>query len=275
MHIVLYASEPWHLPAGAVDPQLHHTTSLHGTLADLPRRVVASGPDLVLVRGFDQDEALIDALEKLCTALPGVAVALVCRTPEPALLMRAMQLGVREVIASDDPAVIAAFIARVQARLQGPRNAQVQPGRCIGFMPAKGGDGSTCALANLATEMAKNQSLRLLLIDLSLPFGDLEMFLTKEAGAHDLGGFSDEIERLDGPLLEQMTHHLTPNLHLIHGPQSLDHLLHVTPAYVERLIGITRNHYDYVLIDLGLDAISLSALATLDQLVLVCTMSLP
>lgn len=275
MHIVLYANEPWHLPDAAVDPQLHHMTSLQGTLADLPRRVVASGPDLVLVRGFDQDEALIDALEKLCTALPGVAVALVCRTPEPALLMRAMQLGVREVIASDDPAVIAAFIARVQARLQGPRNAQVQPGRCIGFMPAKGGDGSTCALANLAAEIAKNQSLRLLLIDLSLPFGDLEMFLTKEAGAHDLGGFSDEIERLDGPLLEQMTHHLTPNLHLIHGPQSLDHLLHVTPAYVERLIGITRNHYDYVLIDLGLDAISLSALATLDQLVLVCTMSLP
>jgi pilus assembly protein CpaE len=275
MHIVLYASEPWHLPAGAVDPQLHHTTSLHGTLADLPRRVVASGPDLVLVRGFEQDAALIAALETLCTALPDVAVALVCSTPEPAMLLQAMQAGVREVIASDDKTVIAAFIARVQNRLQGQRATEAQPGRCIGFMPAKSGDGSTCALANLAAEMAKNKSLRLLLIDLSLPFGDLEMFLTKEAGVHDLGGFSDEIDRLDGPLLEQMTHHLTPNLHMIHGPQSLDHLLHVTPAYVERLIGITRNHYDYVLIDLGLDAISLSALAALDQLVLVCTMSLP
>jgi pilus assembly protein CpaE len=275
MHIVLYANEPWHLPDAAVDPQLHHTTSLQGTLADLPRRVVASGPDLVLVRGFEHDEALIGALEKLCIALPGVAVALVCASPEPAMLLRAMQAGVREVIASDDQAVIAAFIARVQARLQGPRTNEVQPGRCIGFMPAKGGDGCTCALANLAAEMAKTPSLRLLLIDLSLPFGDLEMFLTKEAGAHDLGGFSDEIDRLDGPLLEQMAHHLTPNLHMIHGPQSLDHLLHVTPAYVERLIGITRNHYDYVLIDLGLDAISLSALATLDQLVMVCTMSMP
>ena len=275
MHIVLYANEPWHLPDAAVDPLLHHTTSLQGTLADLPRRVVASGPDLVLVRGFEADQAQIDALETLCTALPGVAVALVCSTPEPDLLMRAMQAGIREVVASDDPAVIAAVISRVHSRLQSQRTTEVTPGRCIGFMPAKGGDGSTCALANLATEMAKNHSLRLLLIDLSLPFGDLEMFLTKEAGAHDLGGFSDEIDRLDGPLLEQMTHHLTPNLHMIHGPQSLDHLLHVTPAYVERLIGITRNHYDYVLIDLGLDAISLSALAALDQLVLVCTMSLP
>jgi len=275
MHIVLYANEPWHLPDAAVDPLLHHTTSLQGTLADLPRRVVACGPDLVLVRGFEQSEALISALETLCAALPGVAVALVCSAPEPALLMRAMQAGVREVIASDDKTVIAAVISRVHSRLQSQRTTEVTPGRCIGFMPAKGGDGSTCALANLATEMAKNHSLRLLLIDLSLPFGDLEMFLTKEAGAHDLGGFSDEIDRLDGPLLEQMTHHLAPNLHMIHGPQSLDHLLHVTPAYVERLIGITRNHYDYVLIDLGLDAISLSALAMLDQLVLVCAMSLP
>jgi pilus assembly protein CpaE len=275
MHIVLYANEPWHLPDAAVDPLLHHTTSLQGTLADLPRRVVACGPDLVLVRGFEADQAQIDALETLCTALPGVAVALVRSTPEPDLLIRAMQAGVREVIASDDKTVIAAVISRVHSRLQSQRTTEVTPGRCIGFMPAKGGDGSTCALANLATEMAKNHSLRLLLIDLSLPFGDLEMFLTKEAGAHDLGGFSDEIDRLDGPLLEQMTHHLAPNLHMIHGPQSLDHLLHVTPAYVERLIGITRNHYDYVLIDLGLDAISLSALAMLDQLVLVCAMSLP
>lgn len=275
MHIVLYAHEAWLLPAGAVEPQMHHTTSLHGALSDLPRRVLASGPDLVLVRGFEQDDALTATLEKLCSALPGVAVALVCSKPEPALLMRAMQAGVREVIASDDKAVIAALIARVQARLQDPRTPPAQPGRCIGFMPAKGGDGSTSALANLAAEMAKNPSLRLLLIDMSLPFGDLEMFLTKEAGVHDLGGFIDEIDRLDGPLLEQMTHHLTPQLHLIHGPPSLERLLHVTPGYVERLIGITRNHYDYVLIDLGLDAISLNALALLDQLVLVCSMSLP
>ena len=275
MHIVLYASEPWHLPDGAVDPQQHHVTSLQGTLADLPKRVVASGPDLVLVRGFEQEESLIDALESLCTSLPGVAITLVRSTPEPAMLMRAMRAGVREVLASDDKAVIAAVIERAKNRLQGQRTPEATTGRCIGFMPAKGGDGCTCALANLAVEMAKNQNLRLLLIDLSLPFGDLEMFLTKEVGAHDLGGFSEEIERLDGPLLEQMTHHLTPNLHMIHGPQSLDHLLHVTPPYVERLIGITRNHYDYVLIDLGLDAISLSALALLDQLVLVCAMSLP
>lgn len=275
MHIVLYAHEAWLLPAGAVEPQMHHTTSLQGALGDLPRRVLASGPDLVLVRGFEQDDALTATLEKLCTALPGVAVALICSKPEPALLMRAMQAGVRKVIASDDNAVIAALIARVQARLQDPRTPPAQPGRCIGFMPAKGGDGSTSALANLAAEMAKNPSLRLLLIDMSLPFGDLEMFLTKEAGVHDLGGFIDEIDRLDGPLLEQMTHHLTPQLHLIHGPPSLERLLHVTPGYVERLIGITRNHYDYVLIDLGLDAISLNTLALLDQLVLVCSMSLP
>jgi len=91
MHIVLYANEPWQLPDAAVDPQQHHMTSLHGNLADLPRRVVGSGPDLVLVRGFEHDETLIGALEKLCIALPGVAVALVCAAPEPAMLLRAMQ----------------------------------------------------------------------------------------------------------------------------------------------------------------------------------------
>ena len=158
MHIVLYASEPWHLPDGAVDPQQHHVTSLQGTLADLPKRVVASGPDLVLVRGFEQEESLIDALESLCTSLPGVAITLVRGTPEPAMLMRAMRAGVREVLASDDKAVIAAVIERAKNRLQGQRTPEATTGRCIGFMPAKGGDGCTCALANLAVEMAKKKS---------------------------------------------------------------------------------------------------------------------
>jgi len=280
MHIVLFSSGPWRLPEGNFDARQHHASSLQGSLADLTRRVAASEPDLVLVGGFEQSENLISALESLCAALPEVPVALVCQAPEPDFLMRAMRAGVREVIPSHDQAVICAVIARVQNRLEsqrvGPANAaQVHTGRCIGFMPAKGGDGSTCVLANLATEMAKNQNLRLLLIDLSLPFGDLEMFLTQDIAAHDLAAFSNEIDRLDGPLLEQMTHHLAPNLHLIHSPQKLEQLLRVTPAYIERLIRITQHHYDYVLIDLGLDAISLSALAMLDQLVIVASMSLP
>ena len=275
MNIVFFSPREWSLPEAAIDPLQHQLTRLEGALAELPMRALAVRPDLLLLAGLEPGDALLEVIETLSAALPASAIVLICTTPEPGFLMRAMRAGVREVLSSDAPAVIASVIARAQSRLHVTRASQAPPGRCIGFMPAKGGDGCTCVMANLGAEIAKTPGLRVLLIDLSLPFGDVELFLTSESAAHDLADFSDEIERLDGALLEVMTHHLAPNLHLIHAPQSLAQLLHVTPTYVERLIHIALHHYDYVLIDMGLDAISLSVLELLDQLVVVSTASLP
>jgi pilus assembly protein CpaE len=274
VNIVFFSPREGLLP-NAIDLLEHKLTQLEGTLAELPMRVLACRPDLLLLAGLEPGDALLEVIETINAALPATAIVLICSTPEPGFLMRAMRAGIREVISSDAPAVIASVIGRAQSRLHVTRASQAPPGRCIGFMPATGGDGCTCVMANLGAEIAKSPGLRVLLIDLSLPFGNVELFLTNESAAHDLADFSDEIERLDGALLEVMTHHLAPNMHLIHAPESLSQLLHVTPAYVERLIRIALHHYDYLLIDMGLDAISLRVLELLDQLVVVSTASLP
>ena len=248
---------------------------MQGSLDDLQKRVVASQPDLVLLGGFEQSDALLEKMESLCVALPHAAVVLVCTSPDSGFLMRAMRAGVREVVSPDSPDAIAAVVARAEARLHSSRSTGGKISRCIGVMPAKGGDGASCVAANLATELSQTQNFRVLLIDLSLPFGDVELFLTRETAMHNLADFADEIERLDGALLEGMTHHLAANFHLIQSPQTIDQLLHITPGYVDRLIRIAIAHYDYVLLDLQLDTISLSVLELLDQLVVVTTMNVP
>ncbi len=140
-------------------------------------------------------------------------------------------------------------------------------------MPAKAGDGASAVLANLAAELARNLAARVLVIDLSLPFGDVALFLTSVTMAHDLADLTDETARLDGELLEVMAHHVSPNLHLIAAPLTLDRFLRIQPHDVQRLITLARAQYDHVLIDLGLDAISLSVLDELDTLVLVATLN--
>ena len=274
MHIVFYSSPAGSMPAATFEPQ-DQVTRLQGSLADLQTRVVASQPDLLVLGGFEQNDELLEKMEALCTALPRAAVLLVCANPESGFLLRAMRAGVREVISSDAPDAITAAVARAEVRFLSAPQAGQKINRCIGVMPAKGGDGASCLVANLAAELSQTANLRVLLIDLSLPFGDVELFLTRETAAHNLADFSDEIERLDGALLEGMTHHIATNFHLIPSPQTIDQLLHITPGYVHRLISIAIPHYDYVLLDLQLDTISLSVLELLDQLVVVTTMNVP
>ena len=274
MHIVLFSSQVWPLPVATFEAQ-HQVTRLQGSLDDLQARVVASKPDLVLLGGFEQNEAFLEKMEPLFAALPHAAVLLVCTNPESAFLMRAMRAGVREVISSDAPEAITAAVNRAQAKFHSSRQSASKINRCIGIMPAKGGDGASCVVANLAVQLSQAPSLRVLLIDLSLPFGDVELYLTREVGVHNLADFADEIERLDGALLEGMTSHISSNLHLIQSPQTIDQLMHITPGYVDRLIRIAVQHYNYVLLDLQLDTLSLSVLELLDQLVVVTTMNVP
>jgi len=274
MHIVLFSSQAWTLPAATFEAQ-HQVTALHGALPDMQARVVASKPDLVLLGGFEQSDALLEKMESLCAALPHAAVLLVCTNPESAFLMRAMRAGVREVISSSAPEAITTAVTRAQTKFHSSRQNGVITSRCIGVMPAKGGDGATCVAANLAAQLSQTPSLRVLLIDLSLPFGDVELYLTRETGVHNLADFADEIERLDGALLEGMASHISSNFHLIQSPQTIDQLMHISPGYVDRLIRIAIQHYDYVLLDLQLDTISLSVLELLDQLVVVTTMNVP
>lgn len=274
MHIVLFSNQAWPSPVATFEA-LHQVTHLQGPLDELEARVLASKPDLVLLGGFEQNEALLEKMETLCAALPHTAVLLVCTNPESAFLMRAMRAGVREVISSDAPEAITAAVTRAQAKFQSNRPFGAKNSRCIGFMPAKGGDGASCLAANLAAELSQAANLRVLLIDLSLPFGDVELYLTRGPGLHNLADFADEIERLDGALLEGMTSHISSNFHLIPSPQTIDQLMHISPGYVDRLIRIAMQRYDYVLLDLQLDTLSLSVLELLDQLVLVTTMTVP
>jgi pilus assembly protein CpaE len=274
MHIVLFSNQAWPLPAATFESQ-HRVTALQGALSELQTRVVASQPDLVLLGGFEQTDALLEKMESLCTALPHAAVLLVCTNPESAFLMRAMRAGIREVISSEAPEALTAAVTRAQAKFHSSRQNGAVTSHCIGIMPAKGGDGATCVVANLATQLSQTPSLRVLLIDLSLPFGDVELYLTRETGLHHLADFADEIDRLDGALLEGMTSHISSNFHLIQSPQTIDQLMHISPGYVDRLIRIALQHYDYVLLDLQLDTLSLSVLERLDQLVVVTTMNVP
>lgn len=277
MHIVLYAVNDWQVSDQLFAPQVNRITRIVAPLQQLQEQVVGRSPDVVFVSGFAQNEHLLSCLEQLCQALPTTAIVPHVPNPDPDFLLNLMRTGVREVLTSETPAAVSEGLARVQTRNTPGKTSVLHRARRIAFMSAKGGDGGTCVAANIATALVRDPTQRVLIIDLSLPFGDIEMYLTNKPITHDLADFSEEVARLDSALVDSMVHKLSDNLHLIVSPPSFDKVIHVSPDHVVRLIDAISYDYDFVLIDVGagVDPVSLSVLEKLDLLVVVGTLTVP
>nr|WP_229281525.1 pilus assembly protein CpaB [Chlorobium limicola] len=184
-----------------------------------------------------------------------------------------MRAGVREVIADSASDTLQHVIERAQLRVKG---VSVNRGRVLGFVAAKAGDGCSCIAANLAFAISQQSGNRVLVVDVSLPFGDLDLYLTGRHHAQDLADISSQSDRIDQPLLDSMVQHLSPTLDLIPSPTTFEKIVHIEPERVSELIRIAINFYDYILIDLGnsFDQVGLWVLDRL-ELCIVATPSLP
>ena len=274
MKILLFASLAWPIDDALLDPQQHQIERVKGSLSELIQAASARQPNLVLVTGFEPNSGLLRELESLCAALPQATVVVYEPQIGPGLLMDMMRAGVRDVLTDCQPATVRQVLDRALIRLQ---NAQPFKSKVMGVITVKDGDWGSCVTANLGYALAELSHARVLLMDLSLPFGDLDMYLTDQTDLKDLVDISAEADRLDRSLLESMVHHVTPNLHFIVSPTSFHKVVRVQPEQIKRLVDIASRHYNYVVLDMGtsLDQVCLSVLNQVDEICLVASSILP
>ena len=275
MNIVTYSPHPWDVLDTQLELGQYQFAQLVGELKDMVRKLSAQKHDLVFLVGFDPaDPQYLHEAEKLCLALPSATIVALHSKIQPELLISLMRAGVREVIADSAADTLRHVIERAQLRVKG---VSVNRGRVFGFVSAKGGDGGSCIAANLAFAISQQSGNRVLVIDLSLPFGDLDLYLSGHHHQQDLADISSQSDRLDQPLLDSMVQHISPTLDLIPSPATFEKIVHIEPEQVSELIRIAINFYDYILIDLGdsFDQVGLWVLDRLEDLCIVATPSLP
>lgn len=275
MNIVTYSPHPWDVLDTQLELAQYQFAQLVGELREMVRKLSAQKHDLVFLVGFDPaDPQYLHEVEKLCLALPGATIVALHPKIQPELLISLMRAGVREVIADSASDTLQHVIERAQLRVKG---VSVNRGRVFGFVSAKGGDGCSCIAANLAFAISQQSGNRVLVVDLSLPFGDLDMYLSGRNHQQDLADISTQSDRLDQPLLDSMVQHIGPTLDLISSPTTFEKIVHIEPEQVSELIRIAINFYDYILIDLGnsFDQVGLWVLDRLEDLCIVATPSLP
>jgi pilus assembly protein CpaE len=243
--------------------------ALHGSLASQVARAADDAPDLLIADLGDGDGA--DPLAPLL-ACAGVPVLLLCRRQDPAFLLAAMRVGVREVLPlSPDASLLQDAVARL--RRSGPRPAA--RGRVLAFVSCKGGSGATFLAANLAYALAAS-GRRTALLDFNLQFGDALLFLSDRRPVRTLADLARAGSRLDATFLAASMTEVGP-LGVLAGAEDPAQAVDILPEHIDALLTLARSRYEFVVVDVGrgLDARSLRALDQADCIYPVLQITLP
>lgn len=229
-------------------------------VADLPE-VTAS--DLTLI-------------ESTLSSHPRTTLILVCSDSSSDFLLRAMRAGIREVVlpSSAPDALASAFdrqLDRHAAVAGTPRKAQT-----IAFLSAKGGGGATFLATNLGFALAARER-RVALFDLNLQFGDAALFVSDQRPSRSVADVAREIGRLDQSFLEANMMHPRQGYAVLPAPDTPERAIDVRPETIEKMFALARNHYDFILVDLGrvLDKVTVRALDEADTVYVVIQSTLP
>ncbi len=246
-----------------------------GALLDLTTdrpAVVVLGPDLPL------DEALYLA-GLVDREAPDITV-LVAAEPSPELWRRALQSGVRDVIAADMPDhEVRRIIDRALHRASrvGTPDAPGAPsgrrGRVITVLAPKGGAGKTAVATNLSVGLAQTRPGAAVLVDLDLQFGDVPTALGLET-RHTIAD-ATRSAGLDLATLKVFLTRHDSGLFVLAAPDSPAAGEEVAESRARRVIDLLASEFSFVVVDTsaGLTEHTLGALELSTDIVLVCDMA--
>jgi len=249
-------------------------STVTGTVRTLPPFINGSRPALLVVDGADAGE--LEALGVLAHVHPDLETIVISSEQSPAFLVRAMQMGVREVLPPALNATALQAAVRRVAHKRAPAPAAPQ-GEVLAFMACKGGSGASFIAANIAHILSTQGERKVALIDLDLQFGNALLLLSDQRAVNDVAEVARSIGRLDADLLRASMVQVSGNLSVLAAPEDLSQALEVKAAHVEAIIKQARQVFDYVVLDVGrsMDTVSLKALDLATHVFPVLQLSLP
>jgi pilus assembly protein CpaE len=234
----------------------------------------------------------VQTTEMLAEYAPQAGVILMSMESGSELFRRAMLAGAREVLqkpfAGDD---LVAAIHRVQAFQARKRAAQAvhQPehggtaapegsrhrGRMITIVSAKGGVGKSIIATNLALVLNRPHPGSVVLIDLSLQFGDIAALLAITPDGSIAEFAASDAGMTDRHVIQQSLSLGPQGLTVLAAPPSPELADYVTTAHLRSLVAELRSTFELVVADTTsqLSEITLEALENSDHIVLVTDFS--
>ncbi|HVS38679.1 MAG TPA: hypothetical protein VMS17_24195 [Gemmataceae bacterium] len=172
-------------------------------------------------------------------------VLVVGPTSDPKLILRALQDGADHYLDEDDlPEQFAAVLPRLGGKEQ-PR--PTTNGQTISILAAGGGCGASTLAVNLAVVLAGERQ-RCALVDLKPGVGDLAALLDLKPD-HTLADLCLNPALVDEAMLEKAGVGHSSGVRLLAAPLHFEDIRLLTPGGVQRVLGLARGAFPYVVID--------------------------
>jgi pilus assembly protein CpaE len=260
--------------AARVPPLLIGAT--RASLRDTLERLPTDPPALVIIDASSSEAADADLLDRLGKHFSSTSFMLLTgAVQQQDLLIRAMRAGVREVLQL--PLVHHAFHEALDRIANFAGISLLRDGKVLAFIACKGGSGATFISTNFGYALATLSDKKVLLIDLHGQFGDAALYVSDQKPAMTLSDVCSQIARVDGPFLESCLVHVAPGFGVLAAADDPSHAVNLKPEQMDSLLRVARQHYDYIVLDVGrqIDAISLRALDNADAIYPILQLALP
>lgn len=222
--------------------------SSYPDLDDVPR-LVESDYDVIIVELDSNPEYALELIENICSA-GSVTVMVYSGNIYPEMLVRCMRAGAREFLSQPvTSASLAEAMVRASVRRPAARSPKKALGKLLVFVGAKGGSGVTTIASNFAVALARDSGKSVSLIDLNLPFGNAALDLGITAQYSSATALMNP-SRLDANYLSTLLVKHSSGLSVLAAPDKYVSV-HPTEEAIERLVHITRQDFDYIVVDAG------------------------
>jgi len=246
------------------------------SLEDLAEQTKAFTPDALLLDSAGDPEAVLAEIANLVTPHPALLIA--ADASDGPLILRAMRLGVREVIAleplSNEVEDALERIAKEFAAQQRVEPPSTHPAKVIAVMGAKGGVGATSIACQTAFELGKGGE-RTALIDLNLPIGDVALHCDIQV-AYSVANLVGD-RGADPTYVSTLFTKHSSGVDVLGAPRRIEEAERVTGDHIQNAIGAMRDRYDWIVLDVSRSwsEPSIRALDIADQVLVVVVLDVP
>jgi len=213
-------------------------------VADLEDAVIRERPDAILVDLEQDPRSTFAALEKLPAPRP---LLFFCGPDDSRLILQAMRFGACEYVTpgADEKEQLIAAIERL-ARDRGEA-AEAPRGALVAVMGAKGGVGASFLACQLSAALARAGE-RVALADGQLRLGDVALYMNLSP-QYTFASLANHIETIDSTYLRTTLDGHSSGVQVLATPSRPEEADSVSVGCVERVVGLLRSEFDWVIWD--------------------------
>jgi pilus assembly protein CpaE len=229
--------------------------------------------------------AAMGLAESMRVVRPSLAVILVRRRVDTAVLTDSLRSGVFEVVEERDLAGLASSVTRARELARRLRDTVPgaasseethQRGRLITVFSAKGGCGKTTLATNLAAALADRGRREVCLVDLDLAFGDVAIAM-QLFPAHTIADAVPLADSLDASAVASLLTPHSPGLTTLVAPIEPGTAESIPATLVSAVLTLLKEQFDFVVVDTppAFDDHVLAAFDQSDMVALLATLDIP